>query len=138
MRRARARGQGLTEFGIVVVLLVFLVMGIIEFGRAWMVANVVTHAARDGARAAAVIPPSNRDASGFILSSAGIQSQVTGQIQTVINAAGFGVVVDQPSVGGIPLVRVTVNGTVPYLFNLPGVGTSFTVARAITFRDEGR
>ena len=39
-----------SEMGIVVALFVTLVMGTIEFGRAWMIANMITHAARDGAR----------------------------------------------------------------------------------------
>jgi Flp pilus assembly protein TadG len=137
-RREGQRGQALTEMGIIAVLFVFLVMGVIEFGRAWMVANVITHAARDGARAAAVTPPSNRDANGFIADTSSIQERVTEQLRSVTDPGDLNVVVDQPTSGGIALVRVTVNGSIPYLFNLPGVGTSFAVARSMTFRDEGR
>jgi Flp pilus assembly protein TadG len=132
------RGQGLVELGIVILVFAFLVMGILEFGRAWMLANMITHAARDGARAAAVLPPSNRDANGIITDSSPIQARVTSQIQNVMNPAGLTVVVDQPTAAGIPLVRVAVNGSVPYLFDMPGVGSSFAVARSVTFRDEGR
>jgi hypothetical protein len=56
----------------------------------------------------------------------------------VVDARALNVVVEQPTIGGIPMVRVTVSGTVPYLFNMPGVGSSFTVTRSLTFRDEGR
>src|SRR5262245_45245910 len=47
-------GQNLVEFAIVVVLLLALVLGIIEFGRVWMTFQVVTNASREGARVAAL------------------------------------------------------------------------------------
>lgn len=47
-------GQNLVEFAIVVVLLLSLVLGIIEFGRIWMTFQVVTNASREGARLAAL------------------------------------------------------------------------------------
>src|SRR5205823_1524085 len=66
IRRGR-RGQALAELGIIIVLLVFLVMGIIEFGRAWMIGNMITQAARHGARAAAVLPLSKRNATTHVI-----------------------------------------------------------------------
>lgn len=48
------RGQNLVEFAIVVVLLLALVIGIFEFGRAWMTFQVITNACREGARLAAL------------------------------------------------------------------------------------
>jgi Flp pilus assembly protein TadG len=137
-RRAGRRGQSLVEVGIVIPILVLLIMGTLEFGRAFMIANVVTHATRDGARAAAVVPPADRNSSGIITSPASIQNKVRSDIANVVDASGFTVSVQQPTIGGIPMVRVNVQGTVPYIFNLPGVGTSFTVSRSLTFRDEGR
>jgi Flp pilus assembly protein TadG len=134
-RRRTQRGQALAETAIVIVLLVTMAMGIIEFGRAWLIANMITHAARDGARMAAV-PASNRDGNGIITDTSAIVNQVLSDVGTVVPTAGFTVNVAQPLIGGIPMVQVTVNGTVPYVFNL--VGTSFTVARTVTFRDEGR
>ena len=47
-------GQNLVEFAIVVVLLLSLVLGIVEFGRVWMTFQVVTNASREGARVAAL------------------------------------------------------------------------------------
>ncbi|MEO7987690.1 MAG: TadE/TadG family type IV pilus assembly protein [Gemmatimonadales bacterium] len=49
------RGQSLVEFAMVVPLLLLVVVGIIEFGRAWNQSQVVTDAARQGARTAAVL-----------------------------------------------------------------------------------
>ena len=132
-----SRGQALVELAISVVLLVTLTMGIIEFGRAFMVANVITHAAHEGGRAAAMTPASARNASGIINDTTPIQGLVRSDIQTVVDPSGLTIAVDQPTVAGIPLVRVQVNGTVPYIFNLLGT-TGFTVARTVTFRDEGR
>ena len=133
------RGQALTELGIIIVLLVFLVMGMIEFGRAWMIVNMITQAARHGARAAAVLPLSKRNATTHVITdSSAIVTQVQNQIQNVYAGALDVTVNPQADAGGIPLVSVTVTGTVPFLFNLPGVGTSFAVNRSVIFRDEGR
>ena len=51
------KGQSLVEFALVVPLLLLLVVGIFEFGRAWMTRNVMTGAAREAARIAAVEAP---------------------------------------------------------------------------------
>jgi Flp pilus assembly protein TadG len=135
---ARERGQALAETGIVIALFVSLVMGTIEFGRAWMIANMITHATRDGARMAAVTPATSRNSTGVISSTSAIQTQVLNEISNVMSSSGFTVNVTQPTLSGIPMVQVQVTGSVPYLFNLPGVGTSFSVSRTVTFRDEGR
>jgi Flp pilus assembly protein TadG len=51
----RARGQALTEFALVVPLLLLMVIGMMEFGRAWSQSQVITDAARQGARMAALL-----------------------------------------------------------------------------------
>ena len=61
MRTKRTRGlnctgQALVEMAIILPLLLLLVMGIFEFGRAMYIKNTLTHAARAGARAAVVTP----------------------------------------------------------------------------------
>lgn len=48
------RGQAMVEFALVAPLLMMLVIGVFEFGRAWNVYQVITEAARAGARAAVV------------------------------------------------------------------------------------
>ena len=48
------RGQSLVEFAFVIPILLILMVGIMEFSRAWMTKNILTSAAREGARAAAV------------------------------------------------------------------------------------
>jgi hypothetical protein len=101
-----------------------------------MIGNMITHAARDGARAAAVTPFGSRTTGGTITNTAAIQANVLASISNVVPTTGFNVAVAQPTIGGIPMVQVTVTATVPYLFNL--VGPNFTVNRVVTFRDEGR
>lgn len=142
---ANQRGQAMVEAGITISLFVILTMGIIEFGRAWMVGNMITQAAREGGRVAAVVPPGNRTA-GIInaATQTTIATQVKNQISNVLDsttANAFTVnVTQQANVGGTGVneVQVQVTGTVPYIFNLPFVGTSFNVDRRVTFRDEVR
>jgi Flp pilus assembly protein TadG len=155
------RGQGLVEMGLVVTVFVLLSMGIIEFGRAFMVANMVTHAARDGARAASMIGLTQRDQDGCfnVDPAATIGPQVIAEIGHGLDAetAGTftvqvfqGLASDSPesgcsgnncatplNAGDIPVVRLCLTGSVPYMFNLVG-STGFPVSRIVTFRDEGR
>ena len=52
--RKNEKGQSLVEFALVVPLLLILVSGIEEFGRAWMTKNIMTGAAREAVRILAV------------------------------------------------------------------------------------
>jgi Flp pilus assembly protein TadG len=51
------RGSAVVEFALVLPLLLLIVFGITEFGRAWMTVNIISGAAREGARLAAVTEP---------------------------------------------------------------------------------
>jgi len=53
-RRNRDGGQSVVEFAFILPLLVILLFGIVEVGRMLMQTNVLTQAAREGARAAAI------------------------------------------------------------------------------------
>jgi Flp pilus assembly protein TadG len=53
-RSKSEKGQSLVEFALVVPLLLLLVIGIAEFGRAWMTKNIMTGAAREAVRVAVV------------------------------------------------------------------------------------
>lgn len=48
------RGQALVEFALVVPMLLIMIIGMVEFGRAWMNYQVLTDAAREGARNAVI------------------------------------------------------------------------------------
>jgi Flp pilus assembly protein TadG len=47
-------GQAVVEFALIAPILILLLVGIFEFGRAWSAHQAVTDAAREGARAAVV------------------------------------------------------------------------------------
>src|SRR5262249_59628214 len=95
-RPTAPRGQALVETGIVIVLLCTLVMGIIEFGRAFLIANMITNAAREGARAAAVWPSTQRDGGGHILDTTPIKRLTLDTLTGTVDTSGVVVDVTQP------------------------------------------
>ena len=50
----RGKGQALVEFALLLPVFLLMVVGVAEFGRAWMTKNILTGAAREAVRAAAV------------------------------------------------------------------------------------
>jgi Flp pilus assembly protein TadG len=133
----RRRGQALIEMALVVVALVFLMAGIVEFGRAFMLANMITHAARDGARFAATLGGASR--TNGALNSTGqtsVKNHVIQLVQGVMPLTANDVGVTSDGASCPPTVTVTVNGTIDYLLLKGLVGNGFNVARSITFRDE--
>ncbi len=52
----KQKGQALVEFALILPVLVLLVFGMVEFGRAMYLKNMLNNAARAGARAAVVTP----------------------------------------------------------------------------------
>jgi len=164
-------GQSLVETALVLIPLVLLAIGIVQFGYAFIELEMIANAARDGARTAAAFP--QRDGCGCIRSadkasieaaaSASPAGVVLGEVANVMDTTALTVSMQQvtngavtalctggcPCAGGAacspvgsipPTVRVTVTGTVPYLFRLGfwGVGNNFTVNRQVAFRDELR
>ncbi len=73
------KGQSLLELALILPILLMLVAGITEFGRAWMTLNVLSGAVREGARIASVTPDivynqqNIRDAVTFLLASANLE-----------------------------------------------------------------
>lgn len=56
-RRLGNRGQALVEFALLLPVVMLILIGIVEFGRAWQAKQTLTDAAREGARLAAVGNP---------------------------------------------------------------------------------
>jgi len=52
-----ARGQALVEFALLLPVLLLLVLGIVELGRAWNLAQMMSDVAREGARRAVIADP---------------------------------------------------------------------------------
>jgi Flp pilus assembly protein TadG len=55
--RRSDEGQAVVEFALIVPVLMLLVVGVFEFGRAWSAHQAVTDAAREGARTAVIADP---------------------------------------------------------------------------------
>jgi TadE-like protein len=143
----RRRGQAMIELGIVVVLFVVLTMGAVQFGHAFMVVNMVTHAARDGAHTAASWAEREAGSCGRLpaaVTTAGSSNPVEQVVRTELTTVYAGSlnvsvcqgndgtetcpsgvsVPDAPNCGSPsnPVVMVNVSGCVPYLLNVLGLG----------------
>jgi Flp pilus assembly protein TadG len=80
------RGQSVIEFAFILPLLLLVVFGITEFSRAWMTVNILTQAAREGARLAVVTGPN--------------EEMVINRVTEVCRAAGVepeGITITPPS-----------------------------------------
>jgi Flp pilus assembly protein TadG len=160
MRKRTQRGQELAEFGIVLVLFMAIVLGTLTFAHAFMVANMITHAIRDGARISSTWPYRTGDC-GLLDQTMvqPIEDNVTNAIATVLgttNAQTFHITVTQTPTPNAttpcaspppqtPTINVNANGCVPFLFPIVpnslgyacGSGAlGFKVNRTLSFHDE--
>jgi Flp pilus assembly protein TadG len=79
----RQRGVTAVEFAILAALLMTLILGVIEFGRALFVANALTESTRRGARTAAVCPVGDpRPAQVAIFANGGGTSRIAPDLTT--------------------------------------------------------
>jgi len=120
------RGQSLVEFTLVLPMFLLLLIGIAEFGRAWMTRNIMTGASREAVRVAAVQGNSASALSraNGILASAGISG-------AAVNIA------DDGTPFGTCSVTVTYNFPVTIAGFLPGLGgTNFPLTASTTMRKE--
>lgn len=106
------RGVTAVEFAIILPLLLMLVFGIIEFGRAYQARLTVTHAAREGVRVLAVTEDKTAAEAAALAAATGLD-------------AGSVTVVGTPCAAGLPAEMVV---TYPMTIEVPGTGVhSFTV-----------
>jgi len=127
-------GQAMVEFALVAPLLLMLVIGVFEFGRAWNDYQVITEAARAGARAA-------------VVADAGVtQDSVVATIRHALSRAGL-----NPSGANISLTgwragtgtpaSVTIQYPYSFVFLRPFMGwtsedAAITLSTAFTMRNE--
>lgn len=127
-RAKQTRGQSLIEFALVIPMLLILMIGIMEFSRAWMTKNILTGAAREAARMYAV--QNNTTAADAravtVLTSAGLNPARWTinfiPLNVVDNSLGYRIDYDFP---------VSVAGFVPGLSS-----TSFLLSSTTTMRKE--
>jgi Flp pilus assembly protein TadG len=88
----RRRGAAAVEMALIMPVFLMLVFGIIEFGRAMMVSNMVTNAAREGARMAILDGSTNADVTSavqtFMNSALGLSSSDVAVSITAVPATG--------------------------------------------------
>jgi len=120
------RGQSLVEFALVLPVFLLLLIGIAEFGRAWMTRNILTGASREAVRIAAVQgnTASARSRANTILSSAGISG-------ATVNIADDGAPYGTCSVTVSYAFPISVAGFLPGL-----MGTNFTLSSSTSMRKE--
>ena len=119
------KGQSLVEFVLVLPIFIILLFGIMEFGRIWETMNVLTSAAREGARVAAVTNP-----------DAGAATSAAQNLLTSANIRNVTVNVTGPNSSDQVVVTVSCN-YVPLTGGIvPGIG-SLSLSRSTSMRWEG-
>lgn len=119
------KGQSIVEFALILPVFVVVLFSIIEFSRLWQTMNVITSAAREGVRVAAVTAPS--------------MTQVTNAARNVLSAADIEnatITVSGPNAANEVIVTVSINYTPITGAIVPGVG-EISLSRSTTMRWEG-
>lgn len=125
-------GQALVEFALILPVILLLVVGMLEFARAWNLHQVMTDAAREGARRAVIANPvmdqdSVRAAMWRYLAQFGYDPNYSS-----IMSANTITPIDSFKVTG---ANITITFSLPYRFwILPG--QSITMKTAFTMRNE--
>ena len=133
----RESGQSLLEFAIVLPILLALLVGIFEFGVAWNRKQVLTNAAREGARRAVLPAPTPADTVDAVvdnyLTSAGITPADVSR-----NYSGLA-----SGTGGTVTIQLQMTHTMPFVSAVAGLlvsggGTpgSVTLTSVVNMRKE--
>ncbi|HLE18734.1 MAG TPA: TadE family protein [Syntrophales bacterium] len=126
------KGQSLVEFAILLPVFLLILVGIAEFGRGWMTKNILTGAAREGARVAAVqLDPAASGSQGKLAASGVLNSAGIPAPPAVVSVIDPGL--------SIPSIRVdvTYTYTVSVLNFVPGLpGPNINLAGTATMRRE--
>ena len=133
-----AKGQSLVEFALILPLFILLVVGMTEFGRAWMTKNILTGAAREAVRAAAVETEINAYGS-----AEAIADSVLGSANIPITFAGDAIFDDTGSITtvdgvDVPIVFVRITYDFPFFLArfIPGLPDPITLSGTATMRRE--
>ena len=119
------KGQSLVEFALLLPVFILILFGVMEFGRLWEMTNMLTSAAREGARVAAVTTPDitkTTNAAQNILSAGNIQNAT--------------ITVSGPNLDNEITVTVSIAYTPMTGFIIPNLGP-YPVSRSTTIRWEG-
>jgi len=128
-RAVRDRGQAIVEFALLLPVLIVLFMGVIDIARAYNVLQVVTNAAREGARVA-ILPSSTSDTVTTSVTTYLSAASLTGCSSTGANWGTAGSAGDSTTVT-VSCTFDTLTGTL-----IPGWSGSFALAQTATMRHE--
>lgn len=117
------KGQALVETALIIPLLLLLVMGVFEFGRAMYIKNTLNNAARGGVRVAAVTPKYDATTNITGLQTASAQSLAGCGAFTGPNSLVFQFICDS-IYSGIPKAEVAVDIEITDLDPLIAAGLS--------------
>lgn len=120
------RGQSLVEFALVLPVLLVVILGIFEFGRLWMTLNVLTGAAREAVRVAAVTDP-----------DATLVKNAADDILNAANLTGASLALAGPNAANEVIVTIQYDYTVITLSLVPGLSGTFQLTRNAIMRWEG-
>ncbi|MBI4372302.1 MAG: pilus assembly protein [Candidatus Omnitrophica bacterium] len=126
------KGTAIVEMAFVLPILVLLAMGMVEFSRVLMVQQVITHAAREGARVGALY---FNDTAAF--------DNALGVSQTYLDSSGVNseLATITPSfitMSGVPALQVVVRYPYGSLLNgwIPGIPETLTLSSTVIMRRE--
>lgn len=130
--KGNIRGSAMVEMALVLPVLVVLVVGLVEFSRVLMVQQVITNAAREGARAGSLY-----------FNDADAVEHATQVSSDYLTASGvnLGLTTISPSfmtMSDIPAVRMQIDYVYTTLITsfLPGIPATFQMSTAATMRRE--
>jgi Flp pilus assembly protein TadG len=113
--RERERGAELIEFALILPLILVVLMGIFDFGFAFQRYEVITNAAREGARLGSLVANYTT-------------SDIQGRVDAYCSAAGLP--------GGCPSSGVSVDKSAAANITLPGGGTQAGVQVTVTYQHQ--
>jgi Flp pilus assembly protein TadG len=132
--KGNERGQATVEFALVLPLLLLLILGVIEFGKAWNIAQVATDAVREGARQCVL-------ADNVKYTEANVEIWIKNRmasagVPTTVPTVTF----STPAGGGTPCENsdqpVTITMTIPYGWMFFRVLQPITLTSSFTMRNE--
>lgn len=122
----KEQGQSLVEFALLVPVFLVLLMSVLEFSQLWMTMNLLTGAAREGARVAAVTAPD----------AARVQDAVN-QVLNPANIRNANVIISGPNAARQVSVTVELPYTIVSGSFVPGLNSTIQLSRSSTMRWEG-
>ena len=152
--KTNQRGSVLSEFAIVIPLVLLMIVGAVDFGRVWVLASVSANAAQAGAQYGSQSVPLSANLAGIrtvVENDLGASAVVRGSSEDGMTvddftitperycecSGGAGIDCDDTCAGGVKpsvFVRVTVDSTFETIFDYPGIPSDIPVTRVAVMR----